>query len=150
MKLFFWMKVVLMNMYFNKKKKKQPENCKRAHLRVPALQIKPRVASAFEAVSLSSCFGVTISGGSPQGLAGGPISHVHGARGSPDDRVAEAQARVIRLQAAVDFVQEDNSDAQGRTMRCSSRLPEHSYQRPARHHRSVMRANTGCGLLDLA
>ena len=32
--------------------------------------LKPRVASALEAVSLSSCFGVTISDGSPQGLAG--------------------------------------------------------------------------------
>ena len=32
-------------------------------------------------------------------------------RGSPDDRVAEAQARVIRLQAAVDLLVEDNPDA---------------------------------------
>ena len=31
-------------------------------------------------------------------------------RGSPDDRVAKAQARVIRLQAAVDLLGEDNPD----------------------------------------
>ena len=34
-------------------------------------------------------------------------------RGSPDDRVAEAQARVVRLQGAVDLLGEDNPDAAG-------------------------------------
>ena len=32
-------------------------------------------------------------------------------RGSPDNHVAEAQARVIRVQAAVDLLGEDNPDA---------------------------------------
>ena len=43
------------------------------------ISLKPRVVSALEAVSLSFCVGVTISDGSPQGLAGNR-SHVHGAR----------------------------------------------------------------------